>query len=149
MVATPAIAVKAFIVRNRKALVLRRGENDAHAPGRWDIPGGRLSPGENPVKGLEREVFEETGLRVKVGPLMGLHHFRRDDGQIITMLVFLCAPKGGKTRLSAEHVEAAWLDLKLKGTKEKLDVFAFHADDYLETFSKLKGNPKMFHFRKI
>lgn len=32
---------------------------------KWDIPGGRIIPGEILLKGLQREVKEETGLKIK------------------------------------------------------------------------------------
>ena len=55
-------AAKAFIVHDEKLLLLKRRPNDVHKPGEWDIPGGRLDPGENPFTGLERETKEETEL---------------------------------------------------------------------------------------
>jgi 8-oxo-dGTP pyrophosphatase MutT (NUDIX family) len=35
-------------------------------PGIWRPPGGGIKPGEDPVAGIEREGFEETGLRIGV-----------------------------------------------------------------------------------
>jgi 8-oxo-dGTP diphosphatase len=45
----------------------------AHDPGRgrWSLPGGRVEPGETDHSAVYREVLEETGLRVIVGPLIG------------------------------------------------------------------------------
>ena len=43
-------------------------------PGRglWDIPGGFLDEGEDPVEGLKREFVEETGLSVEVDVFLGI-----------------------------------------------------------------------------
>jgi len=41
-------------------------------PGRWTLPGGGVDFGEDPVDGVRREVEEETGLRVRVGALVGI-----------------------------------------------------------------------------
>jgi ADP-ribose pyrophosphatase YjhB (NUDIX family) len=63
------LAVGAVVVRDGKLLLVRRG----HAPalGRWSVPGGHVEPGETDADAVVREVAEETGLRVRVGPLVG------------------------------------------------------------------------------
>jgi ADP-ribose pyrophosphatase YjhB (NUDIX family) len=40
--------------------------------GSWDVIGGFIHEGEHPLDGLRREVREETGLGVEVGPLLGI-----------------------------------------------------------------------------
>ena len=52
-----------------RLLVVQR----ANEPGRglWSLPGGRVEPGEDDPTALTREVAEETGLAVEVGPLVG------------------------------------------------------------------------------
>jgi 8-oxo-dGTP diphosphatase len=52
----------------RLLLVLR-----GHEPskGTWSVPGGRVEPGEDDETATAREVLEETGLRVRVGRLVG------------------------------------------------------------------------------
>jgi 8-oxo-dGTP diphosphatase len=111
------IAVKAFILKNNKVLLLKRRSSDVHKPGTWDIPGGRLEMGENPYDGLQREVSEETGLNVEIVMPLDVHHFVRDDGQKITMLIFLCKPLSNDIKLSEEHEESSWVDL---GEKENI-----------------------------
>ena len=54
-----SVAAKSFVVKDNKLLVLQRRLNDVQKPGIWEIPGGRLDPGENPVEGLQREIKEE------------------------------------------------------------------------------------------
>lgn len=106
----PGNAVKAFIVRaDGDALVIRRRPSDVHHPGQWDLPGGRLHDGEDPYAGLAREVREETGMLVDIGIPLDVHHFTRDDGQVITMVTFLCHPHATAVQLSEEHTEYAWV----------------------------------------
>lgn len=107
----PGIAVKAFIVNEKKeVLILRRRKDDVHRPGTWDIPGGRLNQGESPFDGMKREVKEETNLEIEVKSPLQIHYFTREDGQQITMIVFLCRPLSKNIKLSEEHMEYRWVD---------------------------------------
>src|SRR5687768_15348042 len=45
---------------------------------RWQLPGGRLERGETPRRAALREVLEETGLRARLGRLLGI--YPRKDG---------------------------------------------------------------------
>jgi 8-oxo-dGTP diphosphatase len=47
----------------------------------WTLPGGKVKRGESVVKALRRELYEETGLRVQVGSLLGVLD-RRDKDSI-------------------------------------------------------------------
>lgn len=51
-----------------KALLTQRTDN-----GRWCIPGGGLEPGESAAEACEREVWEETGLKVRAKRLIGVY----------------------------------------------------------------------------
>ena len=82
------IAVKAFIVQDDKLLLIQRPNKAVHKPGIWDIPGGRLEPGESPYLGLKREAKEEIDSEIEILIPLDVHHFVRDDGQQITMLIF-------------------------------------------------------------
>lgn len=128
-----SIAVKAFIVNSKNELLtVKRRSHDVHAPGVWDIPGGRLdSIDESPFEGVIRETKEEVGLDIQVlNPLM-VDHFTRDDGQKITMLIFLCKPLSEDVKLSEEHVEFAWTHIDK--VEDKL-VHHFHST--LENYRK-------------
>lgn len=105
------IAVKAFIVKEDKLLIIKRGDDDEHKPGIWEIPGGRLAPAEDPFEGLKREVKEETGLDIAILNPLKVKHFTRDDGQKITMLVFLCKPITEETNISEEHSQYKWIEV--------------------------------------
>jgi len=52
-------SVKALIKNQDGEILLAKEEN-----GMWELLGGGLDHGENPQEGLQREVFEETGLKV-------------------------------------------------------------------------------------
>jgi mutator protein MutT len=108
-----ALAVKAWIVDDKnRLLTIKREPKDTHKPGIWEIPGGRLEPGENPFDGLKREVKEEVGLDIEIVEPLSVWHFTRQDSQVITMIVFVCKPTAFNVKLSDEHTEFSWEDLK-------------------------------------
>ncbi|MFH1054349.1 MAG: NUDIX domain-containing protein [Candidatus Woesearchaeota archaeon] len=107
-----SLAVKSFILNDKdEILLIKRASDDSHAPSVWEIPGGRLDPGENPFEGLKRETMEEAGLEIGIKHPIHVDHFTRDDGQIITMVIFLCKPLTNSIRLSKEHTEFEWTSL--------------------------------------
>lgn len=124
-----AIAVKALIVDSGRVLLIKRNDDDSHCPEIWEVPGGRLGEGEDPFEGLKREVREETGLEVSVGSPLQVHHFTRDDGRPITMMVFACSLESGELACGGEHSHCEWIPLE--DCKSKLSKY-FHGavDEY-------------------
>ena len=54
--------------KGENVLLTRRTDN-----GLWCLPGGRMEPGESAPEACAREVWEETGLQVSVGRLIGIY----------------------------------------------------------------------------
>ena len=122
----PGLAAKAFIIDSHdKVLIVKRADNDIQKPGIWELPGGRLEDGENPQRGLVREIKEEVGLNIQVKNVLEIHHFTRDDDQKIIMNVYLCKPNDVDVKLSHEHTEFEWVHISK--VKDKLDPF-FHKE---------------------
>lgn len=91
---------------------MKRRVDEVHYAGKWDIPGGRLEIGESPFDGLKRETKEETNLDIEILLPIGIQHFTRDDGQKITMIIFLCKPLTDNLEMSKEqHTEYKWVDV--------------------------------------
>ncbi|MDA3039969.1 MAG: NUDIX domain-containing protein [Actinomycetota bacterium] len=63
------IAVGAVVIVDGHLLLVERGRPPA--VGEWSVPGGRVEPGETLAEAVEREVLEETGLRVRCGAFIG------------------------------------------------------------------------------
>jgi len=128
------IAVKGFIVKGDRLLLIKRHSGDAHKPGVWKIPGGRLnSEDEDPYSGLRRECKEETGLNIDVRHPLQIDYFICDDGQKITMLIFLCTTKNSfsDVKLSEEHTDYQWVSID---TAKDVLVHFFH--EGLERYKK-------------
>jgi len=59
------VGQKAVILKNNEVLILH---DPVPPPGVIDLPGGKIQTGERDfIKSLQREVFEETNLKIKVG----------------------------------------------------------------------------------
>src|SRR5690606_20772000 len=58
----------AIVVVNKKILILKRSEKEDFLPGIHEIPSGAVEEGETLLEGLQREVFEETGLVIQAIP---------------------------------------------------------------------------------
>ena len=63
------VVVAAVIERGGWILVSQRGLGGGQA-GRWEFPGGKREEGEGDEQALRRELEEELGIRVEVGPLV-------------------------------------------------------------------------------
>lgn len=57
-----------ILVAGDRVLIARRQERD-HQGGRWEFPGGKRHTGETVEGCLRREMLEEIGVEVEVGPL--------------------------------------------------------------------------------
>jgi ADP-ribose pyrophosphatase YjhB (NUDIX family) len=93
----PVVGVGAVVVSDDRVLVVRR----AHEPlkGEWSLPGGAVELGESLRTAVVREVREETGLDVDVGPLVEVvdRVQRGPDGRVAYHFVvvdYLCRPRG-------------------------------------------------------
>lgn len=69
----------AFVVDDDGRILLARRAFEPDA-GLWDVPGGFLEEGEDPVAGLRRELLEETGLEIEVGDFVGTFTDTYGDG---------------------------------------------------------------------
>ncbi len=125
-----AVATKAIILRkDGKLLLIKRSAKNTSKPFVWEIPGGRCDYAENPFNGIKREVKEETGLEIEVLNTINTHYFKRDDNQIVTMIVFLAKAGADQVKLSDEHLDYKWLedkeaeDLVFERYKEDIKIY--------------------------
>ena len=60
------------VVRHAGRVLIGQRPEGAPLAGFWEFPGGKILPGESPEEAAQRECREETGLAVRLGPLLGL-----------------------------------------------------------------------------
>ncbi len=67
------VSVKGVVVRSGRVLLLHNERQE------WELPGGRLEPGETPPQCVAREITEESGWQVDTGPILDSWLYRIDQ----------------------------------------------------------------------
>jgi 8-oxo-dGTP diphosphatase len=111
----PIVGVGAVIASATGAVVLVRR---VHPPlaGRWSLPGGAIELGERLHDAVTREVLEETGLRIDVGPVVDVvDHVEVDaEGKTTYHFVivdYLCFRRGGTLKPGDDVDDAVVADV--------------------------------------
>jgi 8-oxo-dGTP diphosphatase len=98
------IVVAGALITGPTLLVAQR-ERPAELAGLWELPGGKVAPGESDADGLARELREELGVEVTVGERLG------DDvalNETMTLRAYRVAQSGGTLRAN-DHRALRWV----------------------------------------
>ena len=95
-----SVAAAIFDESGENVLLIKRRDN-----GNWEPPGGVLELDETIEDGLRREVREETGAEIEVGPLTGVY---KNMHRGIVALVFRCQLTSDPQSNSDEATEISW-----------------------------------------
>lgn len=97
------ISIKGVVV-DRGRVCLLRNERDE-----WELPGGKLDPGETPEQCLAREVTEELGIGVQVTNLLDAWVYSIRPGVEVFIVTYRCCREGDDAvRRSDEHSDVGW-----------------------------------------
>jgi 8-oxo-dGTP diphosphatase len=95
-----------IVLQDGRVLVARRRKGD-HLGGLWEFPGGKMEPGETPHDALQRELAEELGVRVRVGPLWGILSHRYPERSVRLHFLFAWIEEGEPRAAAAEELRWA------------------------------------------
>ena len=109
----PIVGVGAVIVKDGKVLLVKRRYEPL--AGQWSLPGGTLELGETLQEGVAREMREETGLEVEVGPVIEVFdRIMTDDARRVryhfVLVDYLCWPVSGALQASSDVDDAVFVD---------------------------------------
>lgn len=108
----PVVGVGAVVIKNGRVLLVQRGIPPNK--GIWAIPGGSLKLGETLQEGAEREILEETGIRIKAGePFYSFDFFERDDDGRVRYHYVIVDMMGeylsGEVKANDDALQAEWI----------------------------------------
>lgn len=88
----------AAVIRRGDEILISRRHQGAERGGQWEFPGGKVEPGEGEPEALRREIDEELGCAVEVGPLLVRHHHRYPDLEVELAFYACRLPDGAAPR---------------------------------------------------
>lgn len=115
---TLGLGVKLLIIdkeTNQFLAIARNADKKLHVPEKWDIPGGRLEIGEEPLAALSRELSEEISYSLPTEPVLvdAASVVNNDDRQIIRLTYAIeVVSKSVSIALGDEHSAATWLPVQ-------------------------------------
>jgi ADP-ribose pyrophosphatase YjhB (NUDIX family) len=100
----PKLAVAVVLQRDGCVLMGRRGPG-ARAAGKWSFPAGFVERGEVVEAAAIREVSEETGFAIELGPLIAL---LSSEGETVVLAVYTGTIVGGDQHPGDDLIELGW-----------------------------------------
>lgn len=100
----PKVAVAVVIERDGSILLGRRGEG-TREPGKWSFPAGFVDRGEEVEAAAKREVAEETGLVVELGPILDAYS---TTGDAVVLLAYPAINVMGVACAQDDITEIGW-----------------------------------------
>jgi 8-oxo-dGTP diphosphatase len=108
----PRVGVGAIVIKDGNVLMVKR----AAPPNKnlWAIPGGMLELGETLQQGAEREIFEETNIRIRAGkPIFTFDLLERDnEGRVYFHFLIVDMEAeylSGEIKAASDALDANWV----------------------------------------
>lgn len=106
----PKVGVGVLVIDEGKILLVKRKMHPEQ--GKWSLPAGFLDYGENPKETAEREVFEETNLRVQIQSLLEIYHNPEAviNGGASIFILYQARLEGGEIEAGDDASQAAFFE---------------------------------------
>jgi ADP-ribose pyrophosphatase YjhB (NUDIX family) len=140
--ATPKVDVRGAVIENESILLVRE-----RSDGLWTLPGGFADVGRSAAENVEKEIWEEAGLKVSARRLFGVRHKAKQpydpDARDFYKLFFLCerqdaaAPKAGAETSEVGFFKLDRLPALSRGRVIESDIraaFSFASDSHRPVF---------------
>jgi 8-oxo-dGTP diphosphatase len=111
--------VAALMLRGEEILCCQRTEYQA-LPLKWEFPGGKIEPGENPPQALVRELDEELGIQAEIGAKVAQLQHRYHNGNAVELHFFVVERYEGELQ-NRIFREIRWVDRRELPTLDFLD----------------------------
>lgn len=113
---THSVLINGVVFKDDKVLVSQRSQKEAHMPGWWTIPGGKVELTEGDVfqvleKTLAREILEETGIEIdekSIEMVTNNTFIRESSGQHVVAIVFKVDWRSGEAKPLEDTVDCKW-----------------------------------------
>ncbi len=103
----PQYQVAAGVLQRDGKILISKRRKGSHLEGFWEFPGGKREQGESLEECLKRELFEELGIRVSVGPRIAAVPVDYPLKRIV-LYGFCCTLEEGEPR-ALEHQRIKWV----------------------------------------
>ncbi len=132
--ATPKLDIRGVVFKDNRILLVKE-----LADGGWTLPGGFIDVGEPPSRAVEREVWEESGYRVKATKLLAVldRNLHGHPPYIFHLykLFFRCELIGGQP---ADSIETSGADFFAEDEHPPLSIARFTEEELHRMFVHLR-----------
>jgi len=139
--ATPKIDVRGAVIKDNKILLIQE-----RMDGKWAMPGGWVDLGNAPASAAEREVWEESGYRVKAQKVIAVidaNHIEPFEFYHAFKIIFLCELIDGEPQTSHETMA---VDFFAPDELPPLSLFRTNEDMIKEVFAHIKDTNRRTAF---
>lgn len=120
------LTMRGIARKNDEILILKRHPESKTNPNKWELPGGKVDPGEDFDKALIREFNEETNLNIELGQFVGAVQEDFPHKKTIALVMEVVLLGEIEVKISDEHIDWKWAtieeikNLKISGWFETL-----------------------------